>query len=176
MSEEQKPAEEEFVSIGKSWEDLEAEMGSEEELAEAADDAPKLFFLSKKEIAEFAYDASFTFKLLVEHHQNAGEKISLFTDLPEEEKNEWAEIAGMALNMQGDPSDDNFARLVHAKTSMGLLKAGIAFDESFSEGTSPMVSPWECLPHERRLPLLIFKGVVRQLHRVWDRDNELLKR
>lgn len=176
------PEGEEFVSFGKSWEDLEAELGDGEPENPAAGLLPepkKLFYLTKAEIAEFAYNASLDFREMVSAFENDGEPtIQVFTSLSDEEQKDWTEVAGLALNMQGDPSDDNFARLVHAKTSMGLLKDGIRFDEKFDqdERASPMVAPWECLPHERRIPLLIFKSVCRQLFRVWDRDNELLKR
>lgn len=177
----------EMVSFGTSFEDLEKEFGSDEDLKlidEAIESAKKIFLLSKREIAEIAFDASLNLRDVVDLYSEAGEKIVCFSALPEKEQEEWTEVAGLAIEMNGDPSDENFARLVHAKTSMGLLKNGIVFDEKFkyAEGhddilvASPMVAPWECLPHDRRVPLLIFKAVVRQLIRIWDRDNELLKR
>lgn len=177
---------EELVTIGKSWDDLEAEMKDGDESVEEEGVLPKPpvknFWLSKNEIAEFAYDASFGFRCLVESFEEAGEEIIAFPELPQAEQDEWGEIAGAALRMQSDTNPENWARVVHAKISMGLLKTGVTFSEKFTNGggfepqTSPLVAPWECLPLQYRAPLLIFKNVCSALYMVWDKENENLLR
>lgn len=180
---EEEKTEEEFVTFGKSWEDLESEMapGAEDE-TEIAKATGQGFRLSAEEIAEFAYDASLNFRFVVEDFEKAGEEVKSFDEFSDEEKKEWTEVARLALRSQTAPEED-FARTLHSRISMGLLKEGVAFDERFETRTgdgsifaSPLVAPWECLPPERQVPLLVFKAVVKQFFRVWDNDNELLKR
>lgn len=176
---------EDFVSFGQTWEELEAQLESDdltEESAMSGKELGKTFFLSKEQIAEVAHDASVGFRDLVEDFEGAGESIKTFSELSEEDKLDWIAVTLLALRSQGAP-DEDFARTLHSKQAMGLLLKGVKFDEKFimqSQESSevsacPMVAPWECLPPERQIPLLIFKATVKQLYRVWDKDNDLLR-
>lgn len=158
-----------------SFDELEANLGSGEDEAPKEEFRP--FFMSRLEIAEQAFEAMRGFDVMASSHEGSKTWLTYWEKLSDEQKEEYADIALLALKMQAQPEED-FGRMVHSKRAMQFLLKGYTFSEKHDDEKKEthLVAPWESLPHERKAPLLIFKGVVKALFKVWDNDNPLLKR
>lgn len=159
-----------------SFDELEANLGSESDATEASEFKP--FFMSRLEIAYEAYNAAQSMDGLVcihDHDQLSWMKD--WEDLSEDEQSEYADIVLLALKMQKE-SEEDFGRLVHGKRAMQYLLKGYRFAEIHDDAQEQthLVAPWDSLPNERKAPLMIFKGVVKALFKVWDNDNPMLAR
>lgn len=157
---------------GKSLDDLEKELG-EMEGAEMEAGKPQFvpFILSKREIAEIAYDATIPFQVRVSNYEGETEP-EYWDGLSESEQEEYTEIAHLALRMQKE-TDEEFARIVHSKRAMQYLVKDFRFSEKHEPENEKtyMVAPYDSLPPERRVPLIIFRAFARSLLKIWDQDN-----
>lgn len=158
-----------------SFDELEANLGTGEDVEEKAEFRP--FFMSRFEIAELAYNAMRAMDEVVSEHEGFPSWMKSWEGLSIEACEEYSDIVMLALKMQREPEED-FGRIVHGKRAMQYLLKGYTFDEVHDDEKKQthLVAPWESLPNERKAPLLIFKGVVKALFKVWDNDNPMLLR
>lgn len=156
-----------------SFDELEANLGGEE-IEEPKKFKP--FFLDRLQIAEKAFNAMRAMEVMVSEHEDQTPWMPSWEELSDEHKDEYKDIVLLALRMQKEPEED-FGRNVHSKRAMQYLVKGYSFSEKHDDDLKQthLVAPWESLPHERKAPLLIFKGVVKGLFKVWDTDNPYLK-
>lgn len=160
-----------------SFDELESNLGGDAE--EIVENETKPFFMTRREIAEIAYNSSIDFQNMVNRHEDAPFLADFWDDLKPEEQEEYCDITLLALRMNKTSStDDEFGRLVHSKRAMQYLLKGYNFSEVHNDKKKEtyLVAPWESLGHERRAPLLMFKSVVKSLDKVWDNDNPFLAR
>lgn len=158
-----------------SFEELEEEMGDVkphrlefndiEDLTEELDEEGNLPEpppqLDMSEIAEIAHNTVAFYNAMM-FPKNAA---PLFSELSEEDqislRNEVHEIMQTASN----PDDVGVAKMKYAQRAMSLMAQGYKFGmvEDEEKKETRLVMPWEYLPNEYRMPVILFRNVAKTL-------------
>lgn len=158
----------------KSFDDLEEEMGDKthrlefndiDDLTVDLDEEGNLPTpqpqLDMNEIAEVAHDAVFGYNVMMfpeKVHQR-------YCDLNEQDRAHLKQEVHEIMQTASNPDDTAVARLKHSQRAMSLLADGYIFskDEDDANKKTPLVMPWEYLPNEYRMPVILFRNIAKTL-------------